>query len=348
MSLSRQYTVQFTGTGREYFVIWIVNIALTLVTFGIYSAWAKVRTLRWFYGHTRLDDQAFSYLATPLQILRGRLIALAAIVAYYAASYFAPKLAIVLMIVFLVFLPWIIVNSLRFRARQSAYRGLRFDFTGSVGEAARIFIGLQLLIPFTLGLILPYVAYRQVKFIADNTVYGQTAAHYEGSHKPFWGVYLLSLGLILLPLAIVAFGAYQTYAMRAAGIPPEAAAAASGGYLVAGMATFYLMIPVIGALIQSRTANLLYNGAILGPVNFVSRQRARDLIWIYLSNLVLIALTLGLFIPWAKVRLARYRAGSLTVKGPHDLGGFVAGQHQSSTATGSEMADLLDLNFGLT
>ncbi|AAZ98029.1 transmembrane protein [Thiobacillus denitrificans ATCC 25259] len=348
MSLTKQYPMQFTGTGREYFVIWIVNIALTLVTFGIYSAWAKVRTLRWFYGHTRLDDQVFSYLATPLQILRGRLIALAAIAAYYATSYFAPRLAIVLMLVFLVLLPWIIVNSLRFHARQSAYRGLRFDFTGSVGEAARIFIGLQLLIPFTLGLILPYVAYRQVRFIAGNTVYGQTGARYEGSHKPFWGVYLLSLGLILLPLAIIAFGAYQVYALRAAGIPPETAAAAAGSYLLAGMAVFYLMIPVIGALIQARTANLLYNGAALGPVGFASRQRARDLIWIYLSNLVLIALTLGLFIPWAKVRLARYRARSLTVNGPHDLGGFVAGQHQSSTATGSEMADLLDLNFGLT
>jgi uncharacterized membrane protein YjgN (DUF898 family) len=83
-------------------------------------------------------------------------------------------------------------------------------------------------------------------------------------------------------------------------------------------------------------------------VGFVSSQRARDLVWIYLSNLVLIALTLGIFIPWAKVRLARYRANHLTVTGPHDLGQFVAGQQQGSSATGSEMADLFDLNIGLT
>lgn len=348
MSQTRQYPMQFTGTGGEYFVIWIVNIALTLVTFGVYSAWAKVRTLRWFYGHTLLDNQAFSYLATPIQILRGRLIALAAIVAYYTTSFFAPKLAIVLLVLFFVFLPWIVVNSLRFHARQSAYRGLRFDFTGSIGEAAVIFLLLPLLALPTLGLILPYMAYRQVRFIAANTVYGQTAARYDGTHKSFWSMYLLSFALILLPLAIMAFGGYQAYMIQAAGLPRETAAATAGTYMIGGVVVLYLMIPVVSALIQARTANLLYNGTAIGPVGFASSQRALDLIWIYLSNLVMIALTVGLFIPWAKVRLARYRAGRLAVNGPQDLGSFVAGQHQTSNATGSEMADLLDLNFGLT
>lgn len=166
MSYTKQYPMQFTGRGGEYFVIWIVNIALTLATLGIYSAWAKVRTLRWFYGHTLLDNQAFSCLASPMQILKGRLIAVAALAAYYMASFFAPLLAVALLVLFFVFLPWIVVNSLRFRARMSAYRGLRFDFTGSMGEAAVIYLLLPVLLLPTLGLILPYMAYRQVKFIA--------------------------------------------------------------------------------------------------------------------------------------------------------------------------------------
>ena len=33
----------FTGRGGEYFRIWVVNLLLTLITFGLYSAWAKVR-----------------------------------------------------------------------------------------------------------------------------------------------------------------------------------------------------------------------------------------------------------------------------------------------------------------
>ena len=35
---------EFTGDAKEFFRIWIVNLALSIVTLGIYSAWAKVRT----------------------------------------------------------------------------------------------------------------------------------------------------------------------------------------------------------------------------------------------------------------------------------------------------------------
>ncbi len=286
MPNSKHYPMQFTGAGGEYFVIWIVNIALTLVTLGIYSAWAKVRTLRWFYGHTLLDNQAFSYLATPMQILKGRLIALAALVAYYAASYFAPLLAGLLLLAFFIAMPWIVVSSLRFHARMSAYRGLRFDFTGKLGEAAIIYILLPLLILPTLGLILPYMTYRQVKFIAGNTVYGQTAAHYEGSLKPFWGVYLLAFVLMVLPLVVIAYGFYQIAAMQAAGVPNAVAWGAAVDSIGLGFILFYLTLPVVSAIIMARTANLFYNATQIGPVGFMSTQRARDLIWIYLSNLI--------------------------------------------------------------
>ncbi len=50
---------EFTGTAEEYFKIWIVNVGLTIVTFGIYSAWAKARKKRYLYGNTRLRGTAF-------------------------------------------------------------------------------------------------------------------------------------------------------------------------------------------------------------------------------------------------------------------------------------------------
>src|SRR6059058_745587 len=40
-----RYRPEFTADPKEYFRIWIVNLALTIVTLGIYSAWAKVRKL---------------------------------------------------------------------------------------------------------------------------------------------------------------------------------------------------------------------------------------------------------------------------------------------------------------
>src|SRR3569623_2722255 len=50
---------EFTGTGPEYFRIWIVNLLLTLSTLGIYTAWAKVRRVQYFYRNTRVADSVF-------------------------------------------------------------------------------------------------------------------------------------------------------------------------------------------------------------------------------------------------------------------------------------------------
>src|SRR6187402_3726843 len=73
---------EFRATGGEYFRIWIVNLLLTIVTLGIYSAWAKVRRLRYFYGSTLLDGHSFEYHATPMAILKGRLLVFAAYVVF--------------------------------------------------------------------------------------------------------------------------------------------------------------------------------------------------------------------------------------------------------------------------
>ena len=66
---TKSYPVDFRGKTGEYFKIWIVNILLTVITFYIYSAWAKVRTKRYFYGNTFVDNSSFEYHARPLQLL---------------------------------------------------------------------------------------------------------------------------------------------------------------------------------------------------------------------------------------------------------------------------------------
>src|SRR5262245_10194931 len=93
---------EFTGTGAEYFRIWIVNLLLTILTLGIFSAWAKVRRLRYFYGSTQLAGSSFEYHGEPLKILKGRLIALLFIGPLYLANYISPFAAIAIAVLFLI------------------------------------------------------------------------------------------------------------------------------------------------------------------------------------------------------------------------------------------------------
>ena len=49
---SNWQAIGFAGRAREYFGIWITNLTLSLITVGIYSAWAKVRRLTYFHNMT--------------------------------------------------------------------------------------------------------------------------------------------------------------------------------------------------------------------------------------------------------------------------------------------------------
>ena len=60
--------VSFTGKAGDYFGIWIVNLLLSVVTLGIYSAWAKVRRMKYFYNNTLIDGVGFDYHAKPIAI----------------------------------------------------------------------------------------------------------------------------------------------------------------------------------------------------------------------------------------------------------------------------------------
>ena len=86
---------EFRGNGGEYFRIWIVNLLLTIITLGIYSAWAKVRRMRYFYGNTFVDGQSFEYHGQPLAILKGRLIVVAGYVVFVITSQIYPIFAVI-------------------------------------------------------------------------------------------------------------------------------------------------------------------------------------------------------------------------------------------------------------
>src|SRR5579862_7615912 len=83
-----KHPFEFTGDAHEYFRIWIVNLALSIVTLGIYSAWAKVRTNRYFYANTWVAGAPFQYLAQPLPILKGRIIAVTVFGSYVLSGHF--------------------------------------------------------------------------------------------------------------------------------------------------------------------------------------------------------------------------------------------------------------------
>lgn len=149
-SSSVNYPVEFHGKTSEYFKIWIVNIFLTVITLYIYSAWAKVRTKRYFYGNTTVDGSSFEYHARGGQLVVGRLIAAALLITYTVFQGINVTISLVAFGIFVLLFPWAIWRSLRFNARATSFRNIRFGFDGN---AAPPYLNIIVIPAITIALL---------------------------------------------------------------------------------------------------------------------------------------------------------------------------------------------------
>ncbi|UCV05707.1 DUF898 family protein [Dechloromonas denitrificans] len=339
----REENFRFTGEGGEYFRIWIVNILLSIVTLGIYSAWAKVRREQYFHRNLMLDGSGFDYHGQPMAILKGRIVAVVLLFGLSAAQRFSPLAYGIAILCLLPLVPWLAVKAFRFRAHNTSYRGLRFSFHGSYGQAFKVFVGYGLLVPFTLWLAFP-VFYRQLrKFVLDNIRFGTTAFECAVTTGTIYKIFLLP-GLVFIALFV---GIVVTAVVAASGKGGKEALVALGFLFMLIPLIFVAVQAVVVPYVTARTNNAVWSSTRLGEHHFRSRLPVGGYIGLTVVNWLATVFTLGLFIPWARVRVARFRAEYLALAVSGSLDDFVAGEAGSATAIGDEAAEMFDLDIGL-
>jgi uncharacterized membrane protein YjgN (DUF898 family) len=375
-----RYQFEFTGSGREYFGIWIVNLLLTIVTLGVYSAWAKVRSNRYLYGNTRVAGSAFDYTADPIQILKGRAIAVLLFVIYQVSIRFFPSFSSIALAAFFILVPAIYVFSMAFKMRYSSWRGINFSFRRDFWGAYKLFspiffyLLISALIPLLLGLgsedfainqdgaevspemgiyigsslalallmmlLFPLWQRKYYDFIGDRVSLGQSKLGINLRTKTFYGFYSKSavLGLFGIMIAAVAIG------FIAALITDDEASLSLA--ILAIYPAVLLPYLLAYAYIQTRLTNTIYSSITLGPVSFESTLAYKRMVWLYLSNTLAIVFTLGLAIPWAKVRVSKYRAECMWLLA-EDLDFIRAEEKSDIDAKADAFSDVFNLDIGL-
>jgi uncharacterized membrane protein YjgN (DUF898 family) len=349
-----QLPFEFRGTGAEYFRIWIVNLLLTIVTLGIYSAWAKVRRLRYFYGNTVLDGHTFDYHGNPLAILKGRLIVFAAYVVFLLVVQLYPTSAVLIFIPLAIFgVPWIVLRSRMFQLRMTSYRNLRFNFLGTYGGAMAAFIGWYALTIITVCILYPVWVRKRVQYSLDNTAYGSQRFSFLASNGTYYKFCLITFALSICGYFVFIFQFFRLPGLREVfyeGAPPPTmfeivAAAGPVGWAM------ILVAAVVGLGIagyyQASFANAAFGGVRAGSQFGRSYLRAWPLIGIYLSNLFGIIFTLGLYYPWAKVRQTRYHLNNTLIDSDGNLAAFTASSSAGIDAVGQEVGDFFNVDFGV-
>lgn len=382
------------GNGTEYAKIYFVNLALTILTFGIYSAWAKVRNKKYFYGNTIVAGSSFDYHASPIQILKGRFLIVGLFVLYNVVSGMSPIVGMFLFWGFLAVLPWVILKATQFNMRNSSYRQIRFDFKGDVGVMFGLYVILPIAAVFTLWLAYPYVAFKQKHYYVNHTYYGTSPFFFDGTSKEFFFAYYKAFGGLLLIFILIGFLVgfssksftegfkegfnkkwEQQTQQKLHAIEPQTPVASIGypplksdtqikptpnttkekesritpavlGIVVLIYGFFFLIFLVVMTYINTRITNYIFNNLKLTYMRFSSKIGYWKLMWIYFTNIILIFLTLGVFIPWAKVRAVKYKLSCMDIY-TLDMESHIATESEQVKAVGEEFSDFLDIDVGL-
>lgn len=349
LAAPRRYQFEFLGTGGEYFGIWIVNLALTVITLGIYSAWATVRTRRYFRGNTMLAGHSFEYHASPVRILIGRLIALTLLIAYNLSVYFSHFALLIWLPLFLVTVPWLITSSLRFNARNTSYRNVRFNFTGTYGGALKSYVLWPILGFLTLGFLMPLARKVADYYYVNHHTFGGRPFETEFTAWHIYRIFLIAIGIGLVLILVLGGLIAASMAVMPHGQtfdPKHPNAFMPLFFLV--LIAFEVAFITLGIAIATMVFNLVVNSTVLdGRHKLGANLSVFGIAWIVIANILLTVLTLGIFYPWAQVRIARYRVEHLSLEAASDLDEFTSETFGTQSAVGEEIAGFFDLDFGL-
>jgi uncharacterized membrane protein YjgN (DUF898 family) len=361
-----QSKLSFTGTGSEYFRIWLVNLALTILTLGVYSAWAKVRRLQYFYRATSLEGVCFDYVAKPTNILAGRVIALGLFGVYYLAYNFMPELGALVIVVVVAVLPYLLRQSHRFKARNTLHRSVAFHFDGTVAAAYQTYLpplivlfapsvvaslvfsekgGLWVIALSLAGLVAwPFFHATFRRFMQRNLRYGDAAFGFDATNQNFFAVWAKGIALSILmgiAFAVMLFAVGAVAAMLLGGKGERAFILGSVG----GVLAFYLAYSCIGSYYTARFQKLVWEHTALGEISFKCNLSAFALLKRQFINTVLIIITLGLYRPFAAINVAKLRLESMTVVGTERLDEFFAAPDKNAGgAIGEGTAELFDMD----
>lgn len=374
--------VEFTGRAGEWFGIWIVNLLLSIVTIGIYSAWAKVRTKKYFYNNTFIAGRNFDYHATGKQILIGRIIVIVGFIAFTLLSAI-PFVNIIMFLALFAALPWLIVKSLQFNARMSSFSNVRFNFTGKMGRAFVVYVllplGLYIAVvavgagggfmagqsgSIAIGVLaavavlvillfaIPIVDRAVKRYVINNHWLGKAAFSFDAGLSAFVKALALALAWIVVVLAVSGFLFGASFAalgdmfasLDAGGEPTPAQLGMIGLFYL----LFFVAFLPAGFIYQALIRNVMYDNTQLdGGHTFRSTVKVGKLMWIAISNAVVIVCTLGLMLPWAQIRMQSYLASQTFVIPGSSLDDFIGEQQAAGNAIGDAYGDLEGVDFGV-
>jgi uncharacterized membrane protein YjgN (DUF898 family) len=312
----------------------LLNSALRILTLGVYHFWGKTEVRQRIWSAVRIDGEPVEYRGTGGELFRGFIIVFAlvllplGVLTFAAPLIWAPNSPMQGLVNFVA---WLLIFTLwglgihrarRYRLSRTRWRGIRAGLSGRSGSFAWTYLWTTLLVPLTLGWILPWRAARLQRALFNDTHFGDKAFTFTGRAGPlyarFWLVWLSAI--LLFFVASVPIG--MLIAAAGGGLGQVSIAKMTWAQIaqLAGVVLVALLVfAIIRAWYSSRMLNYFAAETRYQGAGFRLGATVPSLIWLVATNYLMRVLSLGVLSPIAEARTMRYIVERLSLEGSVDL-----------------------------
>ncbi|MEX2200134.1 MAG: DUF898 family protein [Dongiaceae bacterium] len=210
---------EYDGRLGPLYWLFLKNLLLSIVTFGIYRFWGRTNIRRYIWSNTRFLSDPLEYTGKGSELFAGFLIVFGILFVVSAAVNIivvglGPEspVALILNIAFPIFIGYFVFvaqyAAQRYRLTRTVWRGLRGGMTGSAWSYGAYAFGVTLLTGLTLTIARPWARARLIERRLSNSYFGDGKITVAFSSRPLFPSYLAGLATFLVGAGLVGYLVY--------------------------------------------------------------------------------------------------------------------------------------------
>jgi uncharacterized membrane protein YjgN (DUF898 family) len=282
----------------------IVNFLLRIVTIGVYHFWGKTEVRRRIWSSIRLNGEPLAYTGTGKELLLGFLVVFAVVVIPTMIVSFAivlvagpqsPLLGVfqIALYAFFFLLTGVAIHrAQRYRLSRTQWRGIRGGMAGNAWSFAWTYVWTALLIPFTLGWIIPWRSTKLQGLLTNDMRFGNRPFRFDALSGPLYprfvglwiGGVVLYIGFFGALFAIMWPGLLEAQRL---GVPPQPSTTQIS-LMLATFLLFMLLYGLVSAWYRAGMMNHFAAHTTFEGARFSGRADAPSLIWLTISNFLIL------------------------------------------------------------
>lgn len=346
-------TIEQRADPKSFLGLSLKNGLLNLVTLTLYRFWGKTEVRRRLWNSIHINGEPLEYTGRGVELFVGFLLALAVIglpflILVFGAQFMGPAIAAPAVLVLYALMIYLIgfgrFTAFRYLASRTVWRGVRFQMEDSANAYAWAFIGYLLLSAVTFGWFWPAAQRRLSGRLWASLRFGDKAFVYDIDRArktaPVYWPYVLS--------GAMTFAAYMVFGILVYAMVPGITSGEAVQPRPADIAKIYLasfvalpLFAVAVAPYQAAALRTVVAGIGLEQVQARLKLGWLEMAWLYVSNIVLAAVSLGFLMPFVQARTSKFLLGRVQPSGQANL--TDVRQAPQGPKTGEGLADAFGL-----